>query len=119
MKFFLAVLLLVAVTSATVEEKYFDLDDLTDVELESFLGNVFKGVGNFFGKIGRGIGNAVRTVGGWVRTGVNWLKTNNLWDPLVNFVRDKGQGIATGICSRFIGAGVCNNVVGWAWKKIF
>ena len=118
MKFFLAVLLLVAVTSSTVEEKYLGLEDYTDVELEGFFGNIFKGIGNFFGRIGRGIGKAFNTVKGWVNTGVNWLKNNGLWSPLVSFAKSKGQPLATGLCTRFISAGICNKVVGWAFNKL-
>ena len=46
MKFFLAVLLLVAVTASTVEEKYLDVENFDDVILEKFrIGNIFKGIG--------------------------------------------------------------------------
>ena len=119
MKFFLAVLLLVAVTSSTIEEKYLDLENFDDdVILEKFrIGNIFKGIGKGVKNVVKGVGNAFKKLAGHVKKGINWLKEHNLWDPIISKVKTFGKKIASGFCSKFLTPAVCDPAVGFIFDK--
>ena len=99
MKYFLAILLLFAVTCATVEEKYLDVDNTEDAELELNFKKIFKGIGGFFkgtlGKVFRGLKKTVQKA-------VKWLKDNNLWDTVVSKVKQLGKKVINGACSKYL-----------------
>ena len=116
MKYFLAILLLVAVTSATVEEKYLDVDNTEDIELEiKFLKKVFKGIGGFFKGT---VGKAFKSLKKHVQAGIKWLKDHNLWDPIVSKVKDLGKKVASGACNKYLKLDVCDQAVDFIADKV-
>ena len=115
MKYFLAILLLVAVTSATVEEKYLDVDNTEDVELEFKFKNIFKGIVNGFkGTIGKAF-SALKKV---VQKGINWLKERNLWDTIVDKAKQWGKKAATDACTKYLKLDVCGDAVDFIADKV-
>ena len=119
MKFFLAVLLLVAVTASTVEEKYLDIENFDDVILEKFrIGKIFKGIGRGIKNVAKGVGSAFKKLAGHVKKGINWLKQHNLWDPIISTVNSFGSKIAIGFCSKYLTPMVCEPAVGFIFDKI-
>ena len=115
MKYFLAILLLVAVTSATVEEKYLDVDNAEDIELESFFKKVFKGIGGFFKGT---VGKAFKALKKHVQQGIKWLKDHNLWDPIVKKVKDLGTKLASQACNKYLKLDVCDQAVNFIADKV-
>ena len=115
MKYFLAILLLVAVTSATVEEKYLDVDNTEDIELESFFGKIFKGIGGFFKGT---VGKAFKALKKHVQKGIKWLKDHNLWDPIVKKVKDLGTKLASQACNKYLKLDVCDQAVNFIADKV-
>ena len=110
MKYFLAILLLFAVTCATVEEKYLDVDNTEDAELEFSFKKIFKGIGGFFkGTLGKVFKGLKKTV----QKGIKWLKDHNLWDTVVGKVKQLGKKLANGVCNKFLKTkdNACDGVV--------
>ena len=101
MKYFLAILLLFAVTCATVEEKYLDVDNAEDPELEFSVKKIFKGLKKH------------------VQNGIKWLKDNNLWDPLVDQVKKLGKKLANVFCTKVLKTqdNACDGVVDFIGDK--
>ena len=109
MKYFLAILLLVAVTSATVEEQYLDVENVEEIELEKIrLKNIFKGIGNFFKGT---VGKAFKSLKKGVQKGIQWLKDHNLWDPIVSKAKEYGKKLASGLCTKYLKSDVCEPAV--------
>ena len=105
MKFFLAILLLVAVTSETIGEIKGE-----EIKIEHIV-NILRGMQNYlvkhykFQKIKKGINV-------WVEDSVAWLKKNKYYNPIVNFVKTQGLENAKRICSKISErALICNKVV--------
>jgi len=114
MKYFLAVLLLVAVTASTIEEQYLDVENFDEVELEKIrIGKIFKGIGRGIKSLTSKAKKAFQKLASHVKKGINWLKEHNLWDPLISKVKAVGGKIATGFCSKYLPSGVCDKAVGF------
>ena len=119
MKFFSAILLLVASTCSTIEEKFLDAENFDDVELEKFkIGKIFKGIGKGIKKLGKGAVKAFHKLGEHVKKGINWLKEHNLWDPIISKVKDFGTKIASGFCSKYLSQGICDKAVGFVFDHV-
>ena len=116
MKYFLALLLLVAVTSTVVEEQLFDIENFEDIELEKFnVKGIFKGIGNFF----KGpVAEAFRKLKKAVQKGVKWLKDNGFWEPLVKKVKELGKKYAPALCQKFLKKETCDSILDFIEKHV-
>ena len=70
--------------------------------------------GIFKGKLG----NAFRKLGDVVKKGIASLKQNNLWDPIVNQLKELGSRYGNEYCEKVLHAEICGPAVDFALNNI-
>ena len=70
--------------------------------------------GIFKGKLG----NAFRKLGDVVKKGIAFLKQNNLWDPIVNQLKELGGRYGNELCEKVLPAEICWPAVDFALNNI-
>ena len=127
MKKLLVILLIALSTCSAIEESFDDVivlekNPLNQINPEKRKFRIpdlqrlhIKGLNGLFnGKVGE----AFRKLGEIVKKGIHWLIQNQLWDPIVNKLRELGEKRGKELCEKHLPAEVCGPAINFALNHI-
>ena len=83
--------------------------------VKDILNHPIKGLNGLFkGKVGE----VFRKLKDVVKKGIAWLKQNNLWEPIVNKVKELGEKYGNELCEKALPAEICGPAVDFALNHL-
>ena len=74
-----------------------------------------KGINGLFnGKVGE----IFRKLGDMVKKGIFWLKKNNLWNPIIERLKNLGEKYGIELCEKYLPTEVCGPAIDFALKLL-
>ncbi len=127
MKKLLVILLIALSTCSAIEESFDDVivlekNPLNQIKPEKRKFRIpdlqrfhIKGLNGLFNGE---VGEAFRKLGEIVKKGIHWLNQNQLWDPIVNKLRELGEKSGKELCEKHLPAEVCGPAINFALNHI-